>query len=133
MKIPDILYSGLGWSVVLLSRHERPPPGAVALIELPLAFPYPRARAHTFTNACTHTRPYAAYPTYPYHIFLHIIPLFSRLHLARKGNIKKTEIADVRSCVWARGANDCGKEVVLSIRFGQEGCLTRSLRVVLIM
>lgn len=56
MKIPDILYSGLGWSVVLLSRREHPlPPGAVALIGLPLAFPYPRARSRSPTRSHAHT------------------------------------------------------------------------------
>lgn len=80
MKIPDILYSGLGWSVVLLSRREAlsppPPSRAVALIGLPLAFPYPRARSRSPTRSHAHA-PHAAHPSYPYHIFLHIIPLFS--------------------------------------------------------
>jgi len=65
------------------------PSGATALIGLPLAFPYPRARTPSRSpHVCTHT---FAHSSYPYHIFLHIIPLFSGPHLLVKREHQKDE------------------------------------------
>lgn len=105
MKIPDILYSGLGW----LGRSPSPfrpslpacasPPGAVVLIGLPLAFADPRtcARIHTPTRAHAraralasdhvhaHTRRQRRIPTLPLsHIFAYHRPLFSALWPQRR-------------------------------------------------
>jgi len=65
------------------------PPGAAALIGLPLAFPYPRARTHIHRSIRTYTPIRFASYTYPYHIFLHIIPLFSAEPHPPKGMPKR--------------------------------------------
>lgn len=65
-------------------------PGAVALIGLPLAFPYPRARSHSPTRSHAHA-PHVAHPSYPYHIFLHIIPLFSGATPSREKRVPRRQ------------------------------------------
>lgn len=85
MKIPDILYSGLACSLSLsLFSFSASSPGASILIGLPLAFPYPHTSTHTNNTYTSPPLCARRYSSHPYHIFLHIMPLFSEPHLFRE-------------------------------------------------
>lgn len=59
-------------------------PGASILIGLPLAFPYPHTSTHTNNTYTSPPLCARRYSSHPYHIFLHIMPLFSEPHLFRE-------------------------------------------------
>lgn len=82
------------------------PPGASILIGLPLAFPYPHTSAHTNAGH-VHTRTLRRarrHSSHSYHIFLHIMPLFSEAHLSAKG--RKVETKSLRTREWGDREDD---------------------------